>query len=76
MIYIAIAPFGWGQSLISREAAIKEAKKHVPKSMLAKGRHVIATYEVHGEFLGVDDMGRVHYNGELVTGSEAYMIVR
>jgi hypothetical protein len=62
MTYVAIGPKAWGTSKVSALAAVKECKKHVPRSILYKGRYPINVFTVE-DFVGVDGLGRIEYKG-------------
>lgn len=63
MTFIAIGPFAWGKSEVSTAEALRNVRRHVPRSLLKKGKHPIHVYEVE-TFLSVDGLGRIEYKGK------------
>ena len=63
MTFIAIGPFAWGKSEVSTVEALRNVRRHVPRSLLNKGKHPIRVYEVEN-FLSVDGLGRIEYKGK------------
>lgn len=73
--FVAIAPYAWGKSTKSIDDAVRNAKKHVPRSLLTPGRYPISVYVVTGTFLGVDGLGRIEYKNGAVTRLESSHVV-